>query len=678
METIDKLAWSSSTGAAAALLRDLGVPTPTGARTAGSLEDVAELGGYEATPLSGRVIELEAVLRRLGCGVVKVPGGGYLAVTGSRGDRLRLLNPQGVSASVKIDQVARRLAAPIQGRIGDSLTPVFELLGGGARRQRRALGVLANDYRLDLGWQLAKGAGYASLGSQNWTAPLVRRTLGLLGLYGLQFILALIAWILVARAALFPDPGPHWVGYWVLLLATVLAVRGWIFFGQGRLAIDLSCWLKQTLLRTGLRLEPEAVKQLGPSQLLSRVLESEALEVNTVRGGIGALFALLELAVVLLLFVLLDSLLLFGLLVGLLAMTAAAWYWTHQAKLAWAQSRVAATSRFVEELDAHSTNSVQQAQDQWYDGQDEALVDYLERSETLDRQTRRWKLIPRVWLLVALPAYLLLPGLDGFGANAALMGVTLLAYLALTQLTSGLMQLSHAGIVWRLLKPLRRARKPEAGGWSARHELAKQPAPALQAQDLGFRRAGHSEPVFKAATVTLAEGQHAWLQGPSGSGKSTLAAILSGQTRPTAGRVSLGGLDLSSVGERAWRQRVCLAPQFHENLIFPETLAFNLLMGRRWPATNEDLKQAQIVCGEVGLGELLQRMPGGLLQMVGDGGWPLSHGEAARVQIARAVLQEPSVLILDESLGPLDPRSFARAIECLRDRVPTLLIVSHA
>ncbi|MCB1807524.1 MAG: hypothetical protein KDJ99_20950, partial [Candidatus Competibacteraceae bacterium] len=63
------------------------------------------------------------------------------------------------------------------------------------------------------------------------------------------------------------------------------------------------------------------------------------------------------------------------------------------------------------------------------------------------------------------------------------------------------------------------------------------------------------------------------------------------------------------------------APQFHENHILTETLAFNLLMGRRWPPAEQDLQEAETLCEELGLGDLLRRMPAGLHQMVGESGW---------------------------------------------------------
>jgi len=71
---------------------------------------------------------------------------------------------------------------------------------------------------------------------------------------------------------------------------------------------------------------------------------------------------------------------------------------------------------------------------------------------------------------------------------------------------------------------------------------------------------------------------------------------------------------------------------------------------------------AEVLCRELGLGDLLERMPAGLLQMVGETGWQLSHGERSRLYIARALLQGADMIILDESFGALDPETLRRAL----------------
>ena len=89
------------------------------------------------------------------------------------------------------------------------------------------------------------------------------------------------------------------------------------------------------------------------------------------------------------------------------------------------------------------------------------------------------------------------------------------------------------------------------------------------------------------------------------------------------------------------------------------------------------MQAAEDVCIELGLGDLLDRMPGGLMQEVGESGWQLSHGERSRLFMARALLQEASLLVLDESFAALDPESLEQALRCVWRRVPTLVVIAH-
>ena len=102
-----------------------------------------------------------------------------------------------------------------------------------------------------------------------------------------------------------------------------------------------------------------------------------------------------------------------------------------------------------------------------------------------------------------------------------------------------------------------------------------------------------------------------------------------------------------------------------------------LLMGRRWPPQPGDVEEAEALCGALGLGDLLGRMPAGLLQMVGETGWQLSHGEKSRLYIARALLQGADLVIFDESFAALDPENLQRALRCVLDRASTLLVIAH-
>jgi ATP-binding cassette subfamily B protein len=177
--------------------------------------------------------------------------------------------------------------------------------------------------------------------------------------------------------------------------------------------------------------------------------------------------------------------------------------------------------------------------------------------------------------------------------------------------------------------------------------------------------------------LRIERGDWVLLEGPSGGGKSTLVSLLTGLREPSDGLLTSGGLDRRALGEDAWRKRFAAAPQYHENHILTGTLAFNLLMGRAWPPTAEDLDEAHAVCRELGLGPLLDRMPGGLHQVVGETGWQLSQGERSRVFLARALLQNSEMIVLDESFAALDPETLRQSMECTLKRASTLLVVAH-
>lgn len=199
----------------------------------------------------------------------------------------------------------------------------------------------------------------------------------------------------------------------------------------------------------------------------------------------------------------------------------------------------------------------------------------------------------------------------------------------------------------------------------------------LEAMDLAFRHHRRSRPVLDGCHLRIEPGDRFLLEGASGCGKSTLAAVLAGLREPGAGLVLLHGLDRHSLDGTVWRRCVALAPQFHENHVFTETFAFNLLMGREWPPTPDDLAEAAAVCRELGLEDLLDRMPSGLQQIVGESGWQLSHGERSRLFMARALLQRAGVVVLDESFAALDPENLQQALDCALRRAPSPLVIAY-
>jgi ABC-type multidrug transport system fused ATPase/permease subunit len=107
------------------------------------------------------------------------------------------------------------------------------------------------------------------------------------------------------------------------------------------------------------------------------------------------------------------------------------------------------------------------------------------------------------------------------------------------------------------------------------------------------------------------------------------------------------------------------------------TFAFNVLLGRGWPPRPADLEDAERVCRALDLGPLLDRMPAGMQQVVGETGWQLSHGEKSRLYIARAILQGGDVLLLDESFAALDPATLRHTLGFVLENAPTVMVIAH-
>lgn len=83
------------------------------------------------------------------------------------------------------------------------------------------------------------------------------------------------------------------------------------------------------------------------------------------------------------------------------------------------------------------------------------------------------------------------------------------------------------------------------------------------------------------------------------------------------------------------------------------------------------------MCADLGLRDLLERMPSGMMQMVGETGWQLSHGERSRIFLARALLQNAQLTVLDESFAALDPETLEKCLNCAFKRAQTLLVIAH-
>lgn len=657
------------------------------------IEATAQCFGLEAERVTASYDTVDQMLRRAGPAILLLPGNGeakFLALLeGKKGVSILAPNLAVVASSAAVIRAA--LLDPLEAPLMPEILPLIESAGIPARHRERVRAALLRErlYNRPIAtlWTLRTPAG-ASFWRQLRRAGLPGRMLALVAANAVEYALWILSWWLIGLGTLEGHFDRGWLLAWALLLLTIVPFRllgSWL---QGVLSIGAATLLKRRLLYGALRLTPEEIRRQGAGQFLGQVLESEAVESMALSGGFLAVISAVELGAAL--FVLRwgtgGTVLRLALLAWMLLVTFVAhrYYLNRQI---WTAERLKMTHDLIERLVGHRTRLAQESQEQWHDGEDEALARYLEVSRDLDRSALRlMALIPRGWLIVGLlgltPAFV---ASRSSPVNLAIaLGGILLGYRAFTRLSRGLWNLADAAISWKQVAPLfRAAARPQVVGLPLLRSSSTGP-PAhenghklVEAHELIFRYQDRGEPVLRKCSLSMGVGDRILLQGPSGGGKSTLASLLVGMRTPQSGLLLLEGLDWPTLGMDGWRRRIVSAPQFHENHVLTETFAFNLLMGRRWPPAEGDMREAAEICRELGLGELLQRMPAGLLQMVGETGWQLSHGERSRLYIARALLQGAGIIILDESFAALDPESLRCSLNCVLKRASTLMVIAH-
>jgi ATP-binding cassette, subfamily B, bacterial len=654
--------------------------------------------GLAVEPIETTYGSIDHFLARSGPALVRLQGLGILALARGRGEKLLLVASDRTRHEMPRNELRAAMVDEIEQPHRGDVDALLDEIGVPTARRPRARAVMLEE-RLGAepighAW-LVRLADGAELGARLRRSRVLARLGALLVTHTVEYGLWIVAWALVGRAVLEGQLDPSWLFAWMLLLVTLVPLRAVGTWLGGALTVEAGGLLRRRLLGGALNLEPEEIRNQGIGQLLGRVLEVDAVDAFALGGGLATLTAGIELLVVLGVLVAAGELVLGALLVVWICLAGALGLRCLACRGAWTGERLGMTHDLVERMVGHRTRQAQETSERWHDDEDQALEQYLARSRAMDGATAVLEsAAARGWLVVGLaglaPAFV-----DGVSTTtlAVALGSVLLASRAIRRMAGGLSQLAGAVVAWRQIAPLFAAAARSAlEGATVAHAVASAGSvrsddvgsadgPAgwlLEAHDLEFRHAGRVEPVLRECSLQIRAGDRLLVQGPSGAGKSTLAALLVGLRVPQAGLLLLDGLDRQSLGAHAWRRRIVAAPQFHENHVLGGTFVFNALMGSDvWPPRRKDLAEVEAVCRELGLGELLDRMPAGLFQMVGETGWQLSHGERSRLYVARALLQHADLVVLDESFAALDPENLARALRCVLERARTLLVIAH-
>lgn len=180
-------------------------------------------------------------------------------------------------------------------------------------------------------------------------------------------------------------------------------------------------------------------------------------------------------------------------------------------------------------------------------------------------------------------------------------------------------------------------------------------------------------PILQNVSFTIPAGHTLAVVGASGAGKSTLARLLFRFYDVDGGEICIDGQDIRQVSQHSLRQHIGVVPQ--DTVLFNDTIGFNIAYGR--PGANEeDIWEALRIAQ---LEDFVKRLPQGLDTQVGERGLKLSGGEKQRIAIARVLLKNPPVLILDEATASLDTYSERRILDALNlvAQRRTTLAIAH-
>lgn len=263
--------------------------------------------------------------------------------------------------------------------------------------------------------------------------------------------------------------------------------------------------------------------------------------------------------------------------------------------------------------------------------------------------------------------------MDGKTTLGSLMAFASLAGFFMSpigRLISLQLNLQEAGIAMRRLSEIMDVEEEQS-------ERSSKDKPQSINGDIVFEnvtfRYGSRPPVLRDISFTIPIGKRIALVGESGSGKSTLAKLVIGLWKAEEGKISINGYNIEDIDVHTLREKIAYVPQNVE--LFSETIANNIRYGKR-SATYEEIKDA---CKLTGCNAFIEKLPGRYDTFLQEAGSDLSGGERQRIAIARALVKNPEIILLDEATANLDFLSESKIYDTLFKRIKntTMLIVAH-
>lgn len=276
-------------------------------------------------------------------------------------------------------------------------------------------------------------------------------------------------------------------------------------------------------------------------------------------------------------------------------------------------------------------------------------------------------------LLIAYGTFEVIRGRMQGGEFMMFFGFVMMLYPAVLNVISDMAHASKATTsIGRVFEMLEEPAQDAGAADDEQIDAAEVPDGSIVFRDVvfGFDK---TAPILRGIDLSIRSGERVAIVGPSGAGKSTAVKLLPRFIEPTAGRVLIGGRDTSELPLPALRSVMGIA--FQEVFLFNASISENLRYARA-DATLDDIRAA---CKKTGIDDVIRRLPDGYDTRLSDYGAELSRGEKQRLTLARALLKDSRILILDEATASIDPESSHAIVRAILEASPdqTVLMITH-